>query len=127
MLFNVCRFLGLCSMLSSAGRRPSAMFFPFGAAERAVPPQNGVGHTTLLGETAHAHAIVCRPRLVARLPESISHTRRLAASPSCSGRPTAKVPLESPSPHLGLARRDLVHRRLPARMFRDGAGLVCRL
>src|SRR5260370_41250602 len=114
-------------MLSSAGRRPSARIFPTGAAEKAVPPQNGVGDTTLLGETAYALSILCRPWLVARLPQSVSHTGRLAASPSRPRRPTPKGPLESPSAHVRLARAHLVYRRLHSRMLRDGSGLVCRL
>src|SRR5207245_3632183 len=98
------------------------------AAEKAVPPQNEVVQTTLLGGTAHVHAtIVYRSRFVAWLPQPISHARRLAASPSRPRRPTQKIPLERPSPHLRPAGNHLVHRRLRSRMFRDGSGLVCRV
>src|SRR5437870_1379603 len=94
----------LYTMLSAAGRRSDILILRTGAAEKAVPPQNGVGNTTLLGETAYASSIGCWQRFVARLPEPISHTRCLAASPSGPGRPAEKVALESSSAHFRVAR-----------------------
>src|SRR5437899_11039193 len=120
-------FPGFCWMLSSAGRPWTAPSLPLGAAEKAVPPQNGVGHTTLLGETAYVRAtIVCGSGLVAGLPQPISHVRRVAASPSGSRRPTSKRSLESPSSDLRLAGAHLVYRRFRSRMLRNSTRLVRR-
>src|SRR5207245_10058514 len=88
-------------MTSSAGKRFAALIFATRAAEKAVPPQNEVVQTTLLGGTAHVHApIVYRSRFVARLPQPISHARPLAASPTRPRLPTQHIPLERPSLHL---------------------------
>src|SRR5258708_3415533 len=105
---NLFPCTGLYVMPSAAGWRWGGVVSPTGAAEKAVPPQNGVSHTTLLGGTAYASAIGGRRRLVAWLPQPISHTRRLAASPSRPRRPAPPRPLEPPSDHLRLARPHLV-------------------
>src|SRR5258708_292982 len=114
-------------MPSAAGRRLGGLIPPTGAAEKAVPPQNGVGHTTLLGGTAYVSSIGGRRRLVAGLPQPVSHTRRVAASPRRPRRPAPQRPLEPPSTRLRLARPRLVRRRFPSRVLRDGSGLVWRL
>ncbi len=97
------------------------------AAEKAVSRQNGVVHTTLLGETAYAPSIDYWQRLVAELPQSVSHTRCLAASPSGPGCAATQRAVEPSSAHLCVAGPDVVYRRLHSRVLRDGSGLVCRL
>src|SRR6266404_3032291 len=121
-------FLEFQMMLSSAGGRCIALRSPNSAAEKAVPPQNGVGHTTLLGETAYVRAtIVCGSGFVAGLPQPISHVRRVAASPSGPWCTTSNVPVESSSSDLCLAGAHLVHGRFRSRMLRNSTRLVCRL
>ncbi len=66
-------------------------------------------------------------RLVAELPQSVSHTRCLAASPSGPGCAATQRAVEPSSAHLCVAGPDVVYRRLHSRVLRDGSGLVCRL
>src|SRR5207244_11756383 len=96
-------------MTSSAGKRFAALIFATRAAEKAVPPQNEVVQTTLLGGTAHVNAtIVYRSRFVARLPQPISHARRLSSSPSRSRCTPHNIELDSTSHTLHTVREILM-------------------
>src|SRR5947209_15398867 len=98
-----------------------------GAAEKAVPLQNGFVTRTHLGGTAYVRQckdVASWPHpFVSRLPPRISHTGSLEASPSRPQGVSALASLGDPTADPRFALHDLVLWRFASRTLRDRQGL----
>src|SRR5215831_13051532 len=96
------------------------MIVATGAAEKAVPLQNGGNQPTHLGETAYETDV----DFFSRGLGSVSHAAALEASPSSVAADAGGFALDRAAVVLGAVDHDLVLRRFARRALRLGTGLL---